>query len=518
MRKDHRPTSPLNNAGPRQLRPSTAAAANSTPAEAFQEPSKTSQELLDRLWKAQKRKYAAEDEHSQKRPRKNPPYAPALPSASQDFISELSEDNLKKLQRDLQKLRRGIPDEMDSGGPNRVHKRASSRQASLSDLNQDTASLDSRKTSVSNSFYRYRILHQARIYVRPEPPPKDIQAQMDVTFKHKIPERRRREISGIAKKTSQKFIDKLRGAHREDDLVELVHEALRMMHNDETFDFSRKAGIVSALPRTYTSLRANVDLDWDPSLKPAVPQALWDLDALAQPNNEAVEVVDRPNKRHQGERHLPSPDTTQLTMQSPTAPSQSKQDAVKRPRPDFTIGLHQSMISSALMKRGLSKGKAEDFLEVLQRERKLCSDPTQNFLNVRFPMLVIEGKAYATGKAVFEAQNQAAVSGACMVNLRQQLIDLFEGVFPTPGGRKTPLAFSICTEGPHIEFWVHYALSEDSVRSHYMNIFRTCHASLQAGLEDFLMDVERLMRWTKDEFLKEVADQLCRLATHAARA
>jgi hypothetical protein len=55
------------------------------------------------------------------------------------------------------------------------------------------------------------------------------------------------------------------------------------------------------------------------------------------------------------------------------------------------------------------------------------------------------------------------------------------------------------------------------VRSHYMNIFRTCYGSLQGGLEDFLMDVDRLMKWTKDEFLKEVADQLCRLANHAAQ-
>ena len=104
-----------------------------------------------------------------------------------------------------------------------------------------------------------------------------------------------------------------------------------------------------------------------------------------------------------------------------------------------------------------------------------------------------------------------------MVNLRQQLIDLFESVFSNPKGGKTPLAFSICTEGPQIEFWVHYILLEDNVRSHYMNIFRTCYGSLQGELEGFLIDIERLMRWTKDEFLKEVADQLYKLAKHAVR-
>ncbi|MCJ1405871.1 hypothetical protein MMC11_009101 [Xylographa trunciseda] len=548
MRKDRKPTSPLKNASPRKLRSSTTAAAYSTPSEAFQKPSETSQELIDRPRKAQKRKHTAEDEHSQKRSRKDLPSVSVPVAASQDpggiwqtrvkklpydsedkdsykqrrgsvLESQLSEENLKKLERDLEKLERGTLDEMDPGVTvsDRGRKRAPSRQASLSDLNQDTASLRSQKPSISNSIYRYQILDQARIYVRPEPPPTNIQAQMDVIFEREIPEKRRSEISVIAKKISQKFVNNLRGSHREDDLVELVYEALHMMHEDEAFDFPRKAGIVLPLFPIYTSLRANLDLDWDPRLKPDVQQEVWNWDALNQSNNEADDVVDRSNKRQQGVQSFPSPDTSQSTMPPPAAPSQSKQDAVKTPRPDFTIGLRHSTISHELIKRGLSKFKADDFLKFLQRERKLYSDPTQNFLSVRFPILVIEGKAYATGKTVYEAQNQAAVSGACMINLQQQLTDLFEGVFFNLRGRKIHLAFSICTEGPQIEFWVHYALSEDNVRSHYMNIFRTCYASLHDGLEDFLIDVERLMRWTQEDFLKEVADQLYKLANHAAR-
>lgn len=214
---------------------------------------------------------------------------------------------------------------------------------------------------------------------------------------------------------------------------------------------------------------------------------------------------------------MTSPNTTQSSMPPPAALSQYKLEAIKTPRPNFTIGFRHSTISNALIKRGLSDTKADDFLNWLQGEQKLCSDPTQHYLNVRFPILVVEGKAYASGKTVFEAQNQAAVSGGCMVNLRQQLIDLSESVFPDFTGGKTPLAFSICTEGPQIEFWVHYTLLQDSVRSHYMNIFRTCYGSLQRGLEDFLMDAERLMQWTKDEFLNEVADQLYNLAKRAER-
>lgn len=113
---------------------------------------------------------------------------------------------------------------------------------------------------------------------------------------------------------------------------------------------------------------------------------------------------------------------------------------------------------------------------------------------------MIEGKAYATGKTVFEAENQAAVSGSCMINLQRQLSGLFKAVFPSseriinPEGGKTPLAFSICTQGPIIEFWV------------------------ADGLEDFFILLECLISWYKTDFLEEIADELFDLANHIARS
>ena len=187
--------------------------------------------------KGQKRPYDSEEEHSSKR------------SQGSVSKSQLSKKNLKRLQRDLEKRKRNTPEEIDPFVtiPAWAPKRTPSRQTSSSDLNQDTASVRSQKSAVSNSLYRYRILQQARIYVRPEPPPSNIQSQMDLIFKLEIPEERRREISGIAQRTSQQFILNLRGAHREDDLVELVYDALRMIHTDQTFAFVRKAGILPTL-------------------------------------------------------------------------------------------------------------------------------------------------------------------------------------------------------------------------------------------------------------------------------
>ena len=400
----------------------------------------------------------------------------------------------------------------------RARKRAPSRQASFSDTNQDTASVHSQKSSGTIGFYRYQILDRARIYVCNEPPPNAIQSQMDIIFKRKVPEERKHELVGIAKDISQKFINVLRGAHREDDLVELIYEALRSMYKDDTFGFPRKAGIVFHFNSSGVCLYANLVLDWDPSLIPNIQQEFWDIHNIGiNPTMRADDTVDRPSKRQQTNLSYLSPGTSQSTMPLPAPPLRSKQEIiVKCPRPDFTIGLRHATVANALIKRGLSNFKANDFIKYLQRERELCSDPTQNFLDVRFPILVIEGKAYATGKTVFEAQNQAAVSGSCMINLQQKLADLSKSIYPESERSKAPLAFSICMQGPHIEFWVHYSLSEDKVRMHYMNIFKTCYGSLQGGLEDFLMDLERLMSWTNDGFLENVAGQLFNLANHAA--
>ena len=174
------------------------------------------------------------------------------------------------------------------------------------------------------------------------------------------------------------------------------------------------------------------------------------------------------------------------------------------------------------MERGLSKFQTRGFLAALQREQKLCSDPTQHFLDVRFPVLVIEGKAYATGKTLFEAENQAAVSGSAMLNVQRQLASLTDGIVDLSHtdestDRKSPLAFSLCTQGPILELWVHHVVFEDNGTRYYMNLMAACHASLCDDLETFLLKLDRLLTWYKQDYLKEVVDQLFAIASHVAR-
>src|SRR4051812_30366275 len=90
---------------------------------------------------------------------------------------------------------------------------------------------------------------------------------------------------------------------------------------------------------------------------------------------------------------------------------------VKTPRPDISIGLCTDVILNALQSQGFTRIEVRDYLSLLQRtqdlnrgEPILCSEPTQSSLGIQFPFLLVEGKAYATGKPIFDAQNQTAVS------------------------------------------------------------------------------------------------------------
>ena len=181
---------------------------------------------------------------------------------------------------------------------------------------------------------------------------------------------------------------------------------------------------------------------------------------------------------------------------------------VKTPRPDITVGLRLSTVVDPLLARGIDQAKATCFLQDLQQMQILCSDPTQQAHSICFPPIVIEGKSYATGKPVFEAQNQASVSGSCMTNLQHKLDDLTERAAPGSYRSKAPLAFSICTEGPYFELWVHYTILLGDVRMYYMNILKTCHASLPEGVTEFLVIVDRVMSWARIDFVNDIVEQL----------
>jgi hypothetical protein len=236
-----------------------------------------------------------------------------------------------------------------------------------------------------------------------------------------------------------------------------------------------------------------------------------------KPNDKVDDSVNDSRMQQQGDAVYASPEPSQPAMPPPPLPSTPKPAIpVRTPRPDITAGLRHSTVVDALVARGLGKIKASGILETLQEQQVLCSDPVQQALPIRFSHLVVEGKSYSTGRPVFEAQNQAAISGSCMTNLQHMLTDLTERASPGSYHSKAPLAFSICTEGPHMELWVHYTTLTEGVRIYNMNILKTCHASLVEGVVEFFILVDIVMSWASTEFLNEIVEQLL-LVAHAER-
>lgn len=214
----------------------------------------------------------------------------------------------------------------------------------------------------------------------------------------------------------------------------------------------------------------------------------------------------------------------------PICPVESDKDSslIKTPRPDITIGIFHGALNTALQSQGLNDTEAEDLLRALQKqmtcrkgnqESALCSEPTSRPLEIRFPFLIVEGKSHATGKHIFEAQNQAAVSGACALKILHDLDELVDrasqGHSSTEDSR---LVFSICTQGPFHELWAHYTVVVNGIRNFHMIPVQACRAPILKGVLEFLVMVDNVMSWGTGEFLDGIVERLGKVATRAVRA
>lgn len=214
--------------------------------------------------------------------------------------------------------------------------------------------------------------------------------------------------------------------------------------------------------------------------------------------------------------------------------------SIKTPRPDISIGISEDTLVQKLSDTTISRDCTwvEAFLEDLQKkmvirdagkqeESFLCTEPTQRKLKIRFPYLVVEGKSYAAGKHIFEAQNQAAVSGTCALKIVEDLNDLvrrasFTSEQPSPETQPTstpnPVIFSICTQGPIHELWAHYTVLEENIRRYHMVPVKSCRAPILDEVLLWLKMVDNVIQWGVGEFLESAVERLELLARRMARA
>lgn len=292
--------------------------------------------------------------------------------------------------------------------------------------------------------------------------------------------------------------------------------------------------------------------DWRVELKPAIQQSdanlsfLTDFDAIA--SDKRGEVNDSsdlpPPKRHQQSAGRPyiSPQDSQISLSDPQPDKRPSQSCIvkdispiKTPRPDITTGIKESAVISALasslssLGSNYTKTKAKQFLKKLQDatmpsgrggppEPVLIIVPTQRQSNLAFPTLVFEGKGYSTGKQVFEAQNQAAVSGAGGVKIQMLLDELVKratrgsnAALITPSKNQPPLVFAICSEGPQHELWAHYTVIDDGEHQFNMVLLNTCYGVMPKQVEKFFVQVHIVLNWTAGPFLDSVVNRLVKV-------
>ena len=403
-------------------------------------------------------------------------------------------------------------------------KRTASRRSIVEP--SEAESFRSQRSSNTTAHYRYKHLEDANTYIHVDPP-EDIQAAIDDIVNAEPSEDRHAILRDKAKKFWKRCREMVRAAAGEDDFVHVFYTIAEEMSPNNLI-FREKA-------------------DWRAELKPTIQQSdanlsfLSDFNAMGSDDDSAPP----PPKRHlqsAGRLYISPRDSQTSSLDAPAdnrppqADKAREPSPVKTPRPDITTGIKESALISALVSSLSSQNfnytKAKQFLEKLQDttmqserdgpyEPALIIVPTQRESTLTFPTLVFEGKGYSTGKQVFEAQNQAAVSGAGGLKIQLMLDELVKratrsfDVPLTPSENQPPLVFSICTEGPHHELWVHYTVIEDGERQFNMVLLDTCHGVVLKQVERFFVQVYNVMIWTMGPFLKTVVERLREVARKA---
>ncbi|KAL5118383.1 hypothetical protein ACEQ8H_003732 [Pleosporales sp. CAS-2024a] len=175
------------------------------------------------------------------------------------------------------------------------------------------------------------------------------------------------------------------------------------------------------------------------------------------------------------------------------------------PKPDITVGLASNAIQKAL-------NLPYDVLLWLQSHpdnpTPFVSDPHQVPVGLRFPVLVVESKGMNTGANLIHAQNQAAVSAASALNI---LCELDARAAPKSRSNdevdQPAIVFSIATEGPTHEIWVHYKVAD----KYHMACLQSCRTTLSGHTETFVRSLAQIMRWAATEFQTKIVKKVDQL-------
>ncbi|MCJ1424990.1 hypothetical protein MMC29_002878 [Sticta canariensis] len=421
----------------------------------------------------------------------------------------LSEENLREFEAQT----------MSNKAPQlkRIRSRPSTAQSDIT-----SSSCRTLGSSINPSAYRYQHLKAAKICITPDLPD-DVKAAVDAIIGRKLTNERRALLKDIAREFCSDSNDLIRASDGKDDSVRVLLKALAATKK--------------------SALRYQEKADWREELKPVPPQPLFDADFLKDPTvSDPTPARKRPQKPTDSSRPSTTDpiDTSQVDpphvsnmMPPPAGPvsmdKEGERSSIKTPRPDISIGIAMTELTSRLASR-LNTARANELLPWLQDAMKrpdkpdeplLISVPASRASDLAFPFAIVEGKAYSTGKPVFDAENQAATAGACALKMQLDLEDLASrsrkhSDAPSSSSPTPPLLFfSVCTEGPYHALYAHWTLDEDGVPTFCSIVRKICHGCLVETVEDFLIAFDNVCSWGTGQYLDYVVESLVTIAIAA---
>lgn len=461
---------------------------------------------------------------------------------------ELPEHKLSE--RNLRLHNRSMDDAVNSSRDGSIKRSSSQRSLSRHSNTASDGTQGTKSSASTNAHYRFKILRPALINVHADPPPKSIQDAIDAIVEAEPPEGRQEQLEPISQVFRARCAEKTRASVGENDYVKIFHDALDAM--------------------SFNNLCLRTNADWQEHLKPKIQHSRFNVGSLRSKAGCQQQQMDNvsappPAKRQQqiaGQTYIsPEPSMANGSDSSPIngpqeshkmpppAPIPEKQGIIKTPRPDISMGIVLRALVSALSSQDLNEVEAELFLGDLQAEKErqepdgleepmLISAPAPRASDLVFPFAVLEGKAYLTGKQISEAENQAAVSGACALKMQLRLDELakratakpskdqpptssdglpalLKGQLPKlrpPSENQIPLFFSICTEGPIHQLFVHWTEVNYGKRQFNMRLLKCVHGLLPTDMENFFVKVDNVLRWGTEHFLESLVVRLGKLA------
>jgi hypothetical protein len=200
---------------------------------------------------------------------------------------------------------------------------------------------------------------------------------------------------------------------------------------------------------------------------------------------------------------FPNTPTFSATSTAASDVSSDNPNSLLTSKPDITLGMSHTSFTP-LQKR---------VLRLLQDDDNVVSEPHQAQIGLRFPFLVVETKGGAAGGNMIGAHNQAAVDGACVMNILGDLQNVVARIMQHPdagdGEESGPpaIAFSVTTEGPLHEIWVHYRVESE----YHMTCHRAWRMTHRKDADEFVQCLAEIIEWGRTDFRESILGLLGRI-------